>query len=190
MNKPDWILAILECQKVAHSYKQDALQWFSTLLRSLFHLPPSHPAFYWRTSLVSPSSFSSSLRWTFDQVVSTEELIKMQNYLHAYEINRKPIIMMKIKHIFLTKAQTQGYLKLSIKLYCVNTLYESAVHTSVFMESNVQNDKLMGYYGRIETTPSSLLHLVQKTTDITYQDLLLLFHFSFLLLYHFTVIWH
>lgn len=31
------------------------------------------------------------------------------------------------------------------------------------MESNVQNDELMGYYEQIETTPSFLLlHLVQK----------------------------
>lgn len=80
----------------------------------------------------------------------------MQNYLHAYEINRESIFIMKIKHIYLTKAQNQGYLKFIIKLYCANIQYESAVHTAVFMESNVQNDKLMGYYGQIETTPSSL----------------------------------
>lgn len=100
----------------------------STLLQPLFHLPPSHPAFYWRTSLVSPSSFSSSLWWTFDQVVSTEELIKMENYLHACEINREPIFIMKIKHICLTKAQNQGYLKFSIKLYCVNTVWISCTY--------------------------------------------------------------
>lgn len=80
----------------------------------------------------------------------------MQNYLHAYEINRESIFIMKIKHIYLTKAQTQGYLKFSIKLYCVNTQHESAAHTAVFTESNMQNDKLMGYYGQTETTPSSL----------------------------------
>lgn len=113
----------------------------------------------------------------------------MQNYLHAYEINREAIFIIKIKHICLTKAQNQGYLKFSIKLYYVNTQHESALHTGVFMESNIQNDKLMGYYGQTNYSILTSYYYIwcKKTTGTTNQDLLRFFHISFLLLYHFAV---
>lgn len=63
---------------------------------------------------------------------------------------------MKVKHVYLKQAQDQCYLEFSSKFCCVNTQYESAVHTAVFTESNVQSGKGVGYDGQTQTTPSSL----------------------------------
>lgn len=83
------------------------------------------------------------------------ELVKMQNHLHAYEIKKESIFIMKMKHIPSSQRHKNKHLKFSIKLYCVNTQYESVVRAAASMYSNVQNEKLMGYWAG-QTAPSSL----------------------------------